>query len=50
MRWRVAYYVLVGMVGKLIDAVDNTTNNNVFKAPHVFLHFSHNMLVAFLMW
>ena len=40
MRWSmcVAYYVPMGMAGKLIDAVDNTTKRNVFKSPEVCVH------------
>jgi len=40
MRWSmcVAFYFAMGMAGKLIDAVDNTTNKHVFKSPDVFLH------------
>ena len=41
MRWsmRVAYYVIMGMAAKLIDAVDNTATNKVFKSPQVLMRF-----------
>ena len=40
MRWsmRVADYVPMGVAGKLIDAVDNTTMRMFFKSPAVLLH------------
>ena len=51
MRWSmcVAYYVYLGIAGKLIDAVDNTTKRKLFKSPDVFLHlFTHIFVVASL--
>ena len=41
MRWAmyVAYSAPLGMAAKLIDAVDNTANNNVFRSLDGLLHY-----------
>jgi hypothetical protein len=52
MRWSmcVAYYVPMGMAGKLIYAVVNTTNKNAFKSPDVFLRSFHTICSVFIFW